>query len=78
MKSMKIEINESQSVGDVVWELERLGYRMNFMRKESEIKMLETWSDGAVLDYKFFSVRDDISNHELTTLSDLRKMERVE
>ena len=74
MENMKIEIKADQPLDEVVMELERLGHRINSIHKPSDVRMLETWEDGAVLDYRFFSVRDDLSDHELTTLQQLREM----
>ena len=67
-KNMKIEINEQQPLGDVVMELERLGYcQRGGMSRNTSI--LQTFCDGN-FDY-FLADYFDV----LTTLTELKQME---
>lgn len=74
MKNMKIEINESQSVGDVVRELERLGFKRYYCNNK-KVSCICTYTTNY---YNCYSTNKNQFNGEITTLSDLRKMERVE
>lgn len=73
MKNMKIEINEIQSVEDVVWELERLGFKKS--ETVGAIKGVNIYADR--LNNHWFEDGRNFLYYQLTTLSDLRKMERV-
>lgn len=65
-KNMKIEINESQPLDDVVGELERLGYELGFDSK-NYAPSVECYSDG-IYDLYTFKQEPD------TTLTELKAM----
>lgn len=68
-KNMKIEINEQQTLDEVVRELERLGYKRNDFRKPRKPNYVE-------VDSEYYSVMrfpvDNIKPN--TTLAELRSM----
>lgn len=68
-KNMKIEINESQPLDEVVKELERLGYKRNDLRKPRKPNYIE-------VDSEYYSVmRFPIENIKPnTTLAELNEM----
>ena len=68
-KNMKIEINDEQPLGEVVRELERLGYGQCFASIQY-CKFIICRDFGV-----FFDSNGDDHNFKLTTLSDLKNME---
>lgn len=69
-KNMKIEINESQPLDDVVKELERLGYRWCVDTKHNcPTKCIVTFTNGL---FDFF--HGGWRQYDLTTLTQLKEM----
>lgn len=71
MKNMKIEINESQPLGEVVRELERLRYKPE--RHQINCNSVCTYEDGS---YICYMMRCELKYQDLktTTLAELRGM----
>ena len=71
-KNMKIEINESQSVENIVIELERLGYKEDYMSSSGDFKIICTWGTGLLSIYSHdFSMPQ---HNKIYTLKQLKEM----
>lgn len=69
---MKIEINETQLLDDVVGELERLGYKEDYRSNSSDFKVVCSWGIGVFSIYEndFYTP----SHNEIYTLTQLKEM----
>lgn len=74
-KNMKIEINESQPIDDVVKELERLGYRV--LNKYAIRRGIDLWlvanCDGFIVGWRNALILGD-SYYKTTNLTELKAM----
>lgn len=68
MKNMKIEINEEQSINEVVKELERLGYVKDTTLSDCP-DYVYTFEDGS-----YFIYMGNHGSDEPTTLAELKEM----
>ena len=74
MNNMKIEINEQQPVGDVVRELERLGYIPYLFCDEPHINFIATMNN-TYTDFGSNELCDAYCGvSDLTTLQELKEM----
>ena len=71
MRNMKIEINEAQSLDEVVRELERLGYGVE-LKTSKNPKSICTYDDGT---YHIYMRETKHKIGDLTTLAELKEMQ---
>ena len=71
MKNMKIEINDTQPLDEVVGELDRLGYRCA-CKSVFGAQTITTWNSGHYHEVGLPVIMVD--NGELTTLAELKEM----
>lgn len=72
--NMKIEVNQDQPLGEIVSELQRLGFSYDGEMSSSResTSALGTWQDGT---YCTYLTIHSLDGHDLTTLTELKLME---
>ncbi len=70
---MKIEINEQQPLDEVVKELERLGFRKDYV-SDAPVRVVITWDCMGIYDLQDIDDESMSSHISYTTLAELKEM----
>lgn len=73
MQNLKIAINEEQPLDEVVKELERLGYKKDYV-SFNPVRVVITWGGIGIYDQESIDDADMTDHPTYTTLTELRSM----